>query len=235
MSLPQIDHPLVDLVIPSTKQKTKCRPMLVKEEKILLMAKQSDVPTDIFNAIYQIVNNCIVDKKTNIEKLALFDIEYLYLKIRAFSVNNIARQRYIDNDDQNEYEFEVDLDKVEMKYPENVDKNIKVNDKITIIMKYPPSSLYSDKKILANQDTIDTTLMISCIDKICEGDKMHDVKDSEKDQFEEFIDNLPIHVSNKIKEFVNNLPTLYHEIKYTNKKGDERVIKLASVIDFFIF
>lgn len=235
MALPKIEHPLFDVVIPSTKQKIKCRPMLVKEEKILLIAKQSTAPTDIFNAIYQVVNNCVVDPKFKIEKVAMFDIEYIYLKIRAFSVNNIAKQRYEDTEDGKTYEFEVDLDKMEINFNKDIGKVIEVNDKVAILMQYPPSSLYADPNILRDSNNIDTTVMLACIEKVSEGDKLYPIKDSEKEEFKEFLENLPINVSNKIKEFINNLPSFSHEFKYTNANGSERVIKLSSVIDFFIF
>lgn len=102
-------------------------------------------------------------------------------------------------------------------------------------MKYPPASLYNDKDFLADKENMDTSILIRCIDKIMEGEKMFDIKDAEKGQYDEFIENLPIPVFNKMKEFVNNLPGLYHKITYTNGAGNERVIELTSVIDFFIF
>ena len=235
MSLPKISHPLFDAIIPSNSQKVKLRPMLVREEKILLMAKQSESNTDIFNAIYQVVNNCIQDTKTKIEKLTLFDIEYLYLKIRAFSVNNVAKQRYKDTEDDKTYEFEVDLNGIEIIFPEGPEKAIKINDKLTILMQYPPASLYADKMILRDKDHLDDNLMLACIDKIYEGDKVYNVKDADKKEYADFLENLPIPVSNKMKDFINNLPSFKHEFKYTNGNGTERIIKLTSVIDFFIF
>jgi hypothetical protein len=237
VALPKIEHPLFDVIIPSTKQKIKCRPMLVKEEKILLMAKQSEHDSDIYNAIYQVVNNCIVDKKTKIDNLAIFDIEYLYLKIRAFSVNNVAKQRYIDQEDQKTYEFEVNLEKLELQFPKDISNIVEVNDKVSILLKYPPAALYSQKEILRDKENLDTKILISCIDKITEGDKMFKMGYGQEgtDEFVEFFDNLPINASNKVKEFANTLPSFEHVIEYTNTKGTKRVIKLTSVTDFFIF
>ena len=99
MALPKIQHPLFDCVVPSTNKKIKIRPMLVKEEKILLMAKQANDRSDQINALKQVVNNCIAET-LDIDNLALFDLEYIFTKIRAASVSNTVKLSYKDNEDE---------------------------------------------------------------------------------------------------------------------------------------
>jgi hypothetical protein len=143
MSLPKINHPLFKLTIPSIKKDVRFRPFLVKEEKILLMAKTAGNDADIILAIKQIVNNCAADA-INIDKMTIFDLEYLFLKIRSQSVNNVVEVSYRDFEDDKVYDFQVDLEKVTMKQPEKVSNNIKTGKNSGIILKYPEASLYED-------------------------------------------------------------------------------------------
>jgi hypothetical protein len=106
--LPKIEHPTFKIKIPSTEKTHSFRPFLVKEEKILLMAKESKSTSDILSAIRQIVINCSVDEKFDIDKLALFDLEYIFLKLRSISVDNVVKVAYRDNEDSKLYYFEVD-------------------------------------------------------------------------------------------------------------------------------
>jgi hypothetical protein len=117
-NLPKIEHPIHKIKIPSTKKEVGFRPFLVKEEKLLLMAKESETPSDILSTIKQIINNCCLDPKFDINKLAIFDLEYIFLRLRAISVDNNVKVTYRDNEDQKLYDFDIPLNKVEIKYPE---------------------------------------------------------------------------------------------------------------------
>lgn len=234
MALPKISHPTFEVVVPSLKRKIKMRMMLVKEEKILLMAKESDGPTDVMNAIKQVVTNCIVDP-IDANKLTVFDLEYLFLKLRAASVDNVTKVSYRDNEDNEVYDFEIDLSKVEVNFPENVNQNIKVNDKIGIIMKWPEASVFDDPEIVDSEtgDTSFDMLIIKCIDKVYEGDTSTDASTVDKKELIEFIDSLDVKVFEDIRKFLINIPQLKYEIKYTNKMGNERKITLSTLDDFF--
>ena len=148
MSLPKIDYPIYNLTIPSLKKKCKFRPFLVKEEKLLLMAKESKNPSDILMTVKQVVNNCILDKTVKIEKLPIFDLEYIFLKLRALSVDNIVKITYKDFEDNKDYNFEINLEEVEVQFPEKVDNKIKLSDRSGIVMNYPNADLYDDKDFL---------------------------------------------------------------------------------------
>ena len=108
-NLPKIDYPVYKIKVPSQKKESQFRPFLVKEEKLLLMAKESDNTSDILSAIKQIINNCSIDSKFDVNKLALFDLEYVFLKLRSISVDNIVKVSYKDNEDEKVYDFEIDL------------------------------------------------------------------------------------------------------------------------------
>src|ERR1017187_2691291 len=144
--LPKITMPMFDVEIPSTKTKAKIRPETAKEEKILLIAKESGDSADILSAVKQVVSNCLIDAK--VDDLTLFDLEYLYLRIQAVSVSNKIKMSYRDNEDNKVREFEIDLDKVPVVFPEKDLRKIVVNDTVTLQLKYPPASLYDDKAFL---------------------------------------------------------------------------------------
>lgn len=233
--LPKIQTPMFDVVIPSSQKKVKIRPMLVKEEKILLMAKQSTDRKDILDAVTQIVNNCIIGTETNVEKLALFDIEYLFIKIRSVSISNKAKVSYRDNEDEKVYDFEVDLDKVEIIKPESQNV-INIGSNISVILKYPQVSVYTEKGFFdLPEDKMFDKILTFSIDKVFEGDKVYPIQNSNVKEIQDFIDSIPAKEYGSIRDFFVNTPSLNYEIKYTNSKGTERIIKLTTLDDFFTF
>lgn len=230
MSLPKIAFPTFDVVLPSTKEKIKCRTMLAKEQKILLIAKESAENNDIVSAIRQVVNNCVVTPKFDIDKCTIFDIELMFIRINAASVTNIAKTAYIDNEDQQTYNFDIDLNTVDVLFPENVDQKIVVNDQVTITMKYPTASLYNDKKFLESTgEQMIEYLIDRCIDKVND-QPFYAAAEGER---KTFLESLPVVSYDKIRAFLTSLPHLNHEIKYTNKNGNERKIVLTTLADFF--
>ena len=231
--LPKIKHPTFEFVVPSTKKKETFRPFLVKEEKILLLAKSSEDKTDILRALKQVVNNCAISSNFDIDKLTIFDLEYLFLKLRSVSVNNIAKVAYQDNEDQQIYEFDIDLNTIEVKFPEKSEQNIKVTKDIIIKMKYPSVTILDDKGIVEASDDSYFDLVLKCIDKVFDGEDVYDVQSSTKEELEEFLDQLSTPAFNKIQNFMNEMPKLYHELEYVNKNGNLRKIELSSLTDFF--
>jgi hypothetical protein len=234
--LPKISHPTFDATVPSTKKKIRMRPMLVKEEKILLMAKTSKDDTDIFTAIKQVVNNCIITPNIDIDEFTIFDLEFLFIKLRSASVSNLAKVSYVDKEDEKVYEFEVNLDKVEVEFPEDVKNVIKITDDIIITMKYPSAKLFENKDFLniENQEAYIDFLLFSCVDKIYQGDNALDLKTFSREELNEFIDNLSISSFDNIKNFFNNMPFIKYEIEYKNSLGNERKILLSNLNDFFM-
>ena len=197
------------------------------------MAKESENDMDIFAAVKQIVNNCSLDKNLDINTLPIFDLEYLFLKIRAFSIDNIVKVGYKDPEDNLVYEFEIDLNKVEVNFPEKIIDKIEINETAGMIMKYPSASLYEDKEFLQTENNHYFELILRCVDKIYVGEDVYEVKDISKKELEAFIENLNVNVFKQVNDFLISTPKIQHVIKYKNKSGTEREIFLNSLNDFF--
>lgn len=232
-SLPKIDQPIYTIKVPSLNKNVKFRPFLVKEEKLLLMAKESANESDILGAIKQIVNNCSLDKNFNIDKIALFDLEYIFLKLRAFSVNNLVKVSYKDYEDEKVYDFDIDLNTIEVIFPEKVSNNIKLSDKSGIVMNYPSASLYEDKEFLNLTDNYMFELILRCIDKIYVEDEIYEPSNYSKAELSEFLEDLNLKVFEDIQKFLLSAPKIEHKLKYKNSLGNDREITLSSLNDFF--
>ena len=190
MALPKLMHPTFELTVPSTNEKVSFRPFLVKEEKLLLMAKQGQERNDIGRVLKQIITNCDVDSKLDVEKLASFDIEYLFLKIRSKTVNNLIELSYTDTEDEESYKFTVDLDTVEVTRTEGHTNIIKLSDTSGLVMRYPTIDVM-DK--FFNGDEIENVLFYlikSCLDQYYDGDKIITFKDHTKEEIDVLIESL---------------------------------------------
>ena len=235
MSLPKISYPVHTIQIPSTKKNAKFRPFLVKEEKLLLMAKESQNNADILKSIKQIVNNCCLDDNFDDKKITIFDLEYLFIKLRAFSVDNVVKVSYRDEEDNQNYDFEIDLEEVKIDFPEKNDNNIKISDKFGILMKYPSASLYEDTDFLNLDKDYLFELIVRCIDKIYEGDNVFEAKNYSTKELGDFLENLDSKTFVSIQNFLMNSPKLLHVLHYKNSMGKDKQITLSSLNDFFTF
>jgi len=234
MPLPKIDQPIFDMTIPSTGKKITFRPFLVKEEKILLIAQQSGNDTEIIRAIKQILNNCI-QEDLDIDGLAIFDLEYMFLKLRSKSVNNVVKLSYRDNEDDEIYNFELDLDTIELDMPESVNSKIEITKDVGMTMKYPSASITDRMKDFENEVDLMTFFIINCIDTIYDEDSVYVADDFNEKEISEFLDGLDVKTFEKIREFFEEIPRLYHKIEYKNSAGSNRSIELTSLKDFFMW
>ena len=231
MQLPKIQTPIFNIEIPSIKKTKKFRPFLVKEEKILLLAQQGN-DSDLLDAITQIINNCCLED-LNISSLASFDLEYIFLKLRARSVNNLVELKYKDKEDDKIYTFEVDLDNIDITYDENHTNKIKINDQYTILMKYPGIDLPDEIKTVS-QDDVFYKMIVSCIDKIYNENEIFLMNEYSFEEAKNFIDNLDVPTFEKIQNFFNTMPKLLHRLEYVNANGTPRVIDIQGIKDFFM-
>jgi hypothetical protein len=237
MALPKIDIPTYELTLPSVDQQVKYRPFLVKEEKLLMMALESGEDADMKNATIDLVNSCTFGK-IKAEELPLFDIEYLFLNIRAKSVGEVAKFQVICPDDKiTLVPVDIDLTEVNVQVDDKHNNNILLDESrnLGIVMRYPTLKLVPmgiDKNM--NADKI-FNLMISCIDHIYEGDKVYPAKDSSKSELVEFFNNLNSAQFQLIKTFFDEMPKLRHTIKVTNPKTKkESEITFSGLQDFFV-
>lgn len=240
MAFPKIDYPILILEIPTTKKQVKFRPMIVKEEKILLTAKAGDSESDIFLYIKQIVNNCCLESNDvfDVDKISLLDLEYLFLKLRGYSIGNKLTLSYRDAEDDQVRDFNINLDDIKIVYPSD-DPNsniINVNDNVKIIMRYPPATLYSNKDFLDSQDGEEMAqeILLNCIYAIEENGNRQIINyEEQKQELTEFVDNLEISVANKLNAFFDNVPRMEYVISYQNSNGTDREIRLHTLNDFF--
>ena len=230
--IPKISYPLISIHVPSLKTAVLFRPMLVKEQKILLVAKETKDPVEILMATKQVIVNCCTQEEF-LPHLAIFDIEMIFIKLYAGSVTNMIAMGFVDTEDQKERIFQVDLSKVELSQPIEDIEPIVYND-TTIELAYPPASLYSDRDFL-NADSAQLTdkLIEKSIKAVCVGDQKYSVADLAPDELNQWIDDLPIPIENGIRDFFGSLPTIKYTIEYQNDNGKDRKIVLSTLNDFF--
>lgn len=233
MALPRIDKPLFKMKMPSIGKEVTYRPFLVKEEKILLMAQLSGVEKDIVLAIKQILQNCVQEDWFDADKLTTFDIEYMFLKLRAKSVNNIVSLTYQDLEDGKNYNFDVNLDDIELDYPDGHTNKIAITEDIGIIMRYPTVDDVQSIPVDLNYVEMLDALILKCIDKIYDKDNVYKADDEAPEELAHFIEGLDVNTFQKVREFFETLPKLVHKIEYKNSLGNERTIELRNLKDFF--
>ena len=237
MALPKIEVPTYELTLPSEDKKIKYRPFLVREEKILYIAMETGQNKEMINALKDVVGACTFDV-LNVDRLPIFDVEYLFLQIRAKSVSEITKFRTICPDDGKTYvETEVDLTKVEVQVDDEHTNRIMLESgrNLGLVLKYPTLKNYDVGRGLDNIE-IDKVfnILIDCIDHIFEGDKIYPAKDTSKQELKEFIEGLPQDAFTKIKSFFDTMPKLKHEIEVTNPNTNvTSKIVLTGIADFF--
>ena len=237
MALPKIEVPTYELTLPSEDKKIKYRPFLVREEKILYIAMETGQNKEMINALKDVVGACTFDV-LNVDRLPIFDVEYLFLQIRAKSVSEVTKFRAICPDDGKTYvETEVDLTKVEVQVDDEHTNRIILDSErnLGLILRYPTLKNYDIGRGLDNIE-IDKVfnILIDCIDHIFEGDKIYPAKDTSKQELKEFIEGLPQDAFTKIKSFFDTMPKLKHEIEVTNPNTNvTSKIVLTGIADFF--
>ena len=235
MALPKFNYPTTLIENPSNKKKYTFRPMLVKDEKLLLMAKASEVTTDILSAIKQVVSNCVLDNDLDVDTLPLYVLEYLFIKLRAFSVGDKINVSYRDFEDNKLYEFEIDLSAVTIRAPEETyDNKVIIEGKSGIVLRYPSAHLYDDKNFLESESEDSFYKLVGkCIDQIFDEDTVYPTDDISEEELYNFVEMIDVKSFDKIREFITHIPTLYYKLEYKNSFGNAKVIELTTLSDFF--
>ena len=236
MALPKLNTPTYELEIPSSDEKIKYRPFLVKEEKILLMAMESKDNTQIINAVKDIVSSCTFEK-VDVKAMPMFDMEYIFLNIRAKSVGEISKLRILCPDDGKTYaQIELDLTKVEVQVGDDHTNKIELTDDTGIIMTYPTIDSFLESGV----ETINANNMLdvigTCILQIYEekGEKVYEAKDQTKKELTEFIESMNSKQFKQVQLFFDTMPKLTHTLKVKNPKTKkESNVKLSGLNDFF--
>ena len=238
MPLPKIATPTYELELPSTEETIKFRPFLVKEEKLLVLALESEDTKQITTAIKNVIKNCILTKGVKVETLPTFDIEYLFLNIRGKSVGEVLDVNIICPDDgETEVEVKIDLDEIKVKKNDDHKKQIKLDDSIMMEMKYPSLEQFVKNNFdLNDKNAMDQSfeLIASCIDKIYSEDEVWATEDCTKKELNEFLEQMNSSQFKDIEKFFETMPKLSHELKVKNPKTKkESEVVLEGLASFF--
>ena len=236
MALPKLTTPTYELEIPSTDEKIKYRPFLVKEEKILMMAMETKNDADVVRAVKDIVSECTFNK-LNLEAMPMFDVEYIFLSIRSKSVGETSKLKLLCPDDGKTYaEVELDLNEVKVQVGDNHTNKIELTEDMGLIMKYPTIDSFSETGIRDINPSNMLDVISTCILQIYEkkGEKTYDPKDQTKKELTEFIEQLNTKQFKDVQKFFETMPKLKHDITITNPKTKkESKITLTGLNDFF--
>jgi hypothetical protein len=234
MALPTMDLPTYDLVVPSNKKKIKFRPFLVKEEKVLLMALETDNEKNIKNAVYDLLKACITTR-IKLESLATFDLEYIFLNIRAVSVGEIVQMNITCQDDEKtEVKYNLNLTDVDVFFPEGHENKIMLTDDLGVIMKYPSFDGFIESQFTETKDFDVIKVIAESIDQIFQGEEVFDESTTSKKEFIQFVESLTNSQLEKIQTFFETSPRLEHKFKVTNPNtGVESDYTLRGLQSFF--
>ena len=221
MPLPKINTPTYELELPSTGKKIKYRPFLVREEKILIMALESEDMKQITNAIIQILSDCIQTRGVKVADLSTFDIEYLFLNVRAKSVGETVEVNVTCPDDGvTTVEMEIAIDDIKVQKNKNHKNIIKLDDNLSMKLKYPSIDQFVENNFETNEETTDVNksldMITSCIDMIYDEEESWSSSDCTKKELSEFLEQLNTKQFKEIETFFTTMPKLSHTIKVTN-------------------
>lgn len=238
--LPKIDIPIYETKLISNGEVIRFRPFLVKEQKLFLMAGESDDPKETVRTIKQVLTNCILDD-VDVENMATFDIEYIFLQLRARSVGEIANLRFTCNNNISETEkcgnnVKIDVNVLEIDPQKNKDhtNKIQITDKVGVVLKYPTFNSLD----ISNLDTENIEqileIIVSCIDYVYDADSVYYAKDTPKQELVDFIENLKQADLEKISVFFNTLPKIKKDVDFQCEKcGYKEVLTLEGIQSFF--
>jgi hypothetical protein len=232
MSLPVINTPTYELVVPSTKEKLVYRPFLVKEEKILLMAMEDGNEDNIIRSVRQIVTNCTFEK-IDANDIPTFDLEYIFLRIRAKSVGEVSTVNILCQDDEKTYvKVDIPLEEVEVQFVKDHSKEIKLTNDIMVEMKYPTFEMI--QKLGDGTAEQVFNLVGQCVNRIYDGEQIHERGDFTQKDLETFLDSLNTQQFEQVQQFFQTMPKLSHEVKYTNPQTKKKLkITLEGMQSFF--
>jgi len=236
MALPKIETPTYELTLPSQDIKVQYRPFLVQEEKILLMASETDGQKEMIQAVKDIVSACTFNK-INASTLAIFDLEYLFLQIRAKSVGEVSKFKILCPDDKKTYaNAEIDLSKVEVQVDDNHTNKVLLDEKrkLGVVFTYPTiDSVSVGENIKADSKTL-FNVLVNCIDHIYEGDKIYPAAESTKEELDQFVEDLTQEQFETFRHFFETMPKLKHDVEVENPNTKVKSkVTLQGIQDFF--
>jgi len=236
MALPQVVLPTYELELPSNGKKIKYRPFVVKEEKLLLLALETNDEKQIEEAVKTTLKGCI-QTRVKIENLAIFDLEYIFLQIRAVSVGEIVEMKVTCKDDNTtKVQYNLNLSEVNVIKPEGHSNKIMLSDDMGVIMKYPQWNDFIIGSVMGQSPSAEGIIEIiaDCVDQIFDGEDVYDSSTTSKKEFFQFIENLTNAQFEKIQEFFQSCPRLEHKFTVINPNtGEPSEFVLTGLSNFF--
>ena len=237
MPLPKINTPTYELSLPSNGKKIKYRPFLVREEKILIMALETENQKQITDAVVEILDACIMTRGVKVQNLATFDIEYIFLNVRSKSVGETINVNIICPDDEKtSVEVPIDLESIKVKKDKSHTNIVKIDDNLSLKLKYPSMEQFIENNFEATDETIKNTMKVitSSIDMIFSEEESWNASESTEKELEDFIEQLNSKQFQTIEKFFDTMPKLSHKVKVTNPKTNvESTVILEGLAAFF--
>ena len=246
MALPKIDVPTYETTLISSGKKVKYRPFLVKEQKLFLMAAQAADEKETIDVVKQVLNNCIITD-IDVDDLPTFDLEYLFMQLRARSVGEVVNLKYncnnIVKDDKDEdkvcgglVKFDLHLLEIEPTRSEEHNNKIEISDKLGIVMKYPTLKMIGNTKNLQDENIeVVIDMIIKCIDYVYDADQIYYAKDSTQEELMEFLESMQQDDLEKIQKFFTTMPKISRPLDFKcGKCGYEEKIVVEGIQNFFV-
>ena len=238
MPLPKISTPTYELVLPSSGKKVKYRPFLVKEEKILIMALESEDTKQITSAIKSVLSDCILSRGIKIDKLATFDIEYLFLNVRGKSVGETVEVNVTCPDDgQTKVEMVIDIDSIKIQKDSNHSNIIKLDDSLSVQMNYPSLDQFIETNFdTSNNSQVDESLnvIMSCIKQVYNEEEAWEASNCTKKELREFVESMNSKQFKQVENFFETMPKLSHKVKVMNPNTKvESEVVIEGLASFF--
>ena len=240
MALPKIDTPTYELILPVSKKKIKFRPFLVKEQRNLLMAMESNDSSEVHLAIKDILENCTITESIKIDELPVIDVEYYFINLRAKSVGEIVESKYrcnnvVDGKEcGNTMENNFNLTNLQVEMDENINPEIQLNEKLTVKFKYPQFGTIKDSLKYDDVSKMTFSMIANSIEYIYDGEQFYYAKESTEKELIEFIESMNQQQFEKVEEFFGNLPRLKDKIEMKcGKCGFEHKINVEGLESFF--
>ena len=241
MPLPKINTPTYELTLPSNRKKVRYRPFLVREEKILVLALESEDQKQITDAIIQIIGDCLITKNVDVTKLPTFDIEYLFLNVRSKSVGESVEVNITCPDDgKTKVETSINIDDIKVVKSKDHKLIVKLDEKYSMKLKYPSLDQFIennfDFEMAEPNESVSAamSMLSSCIDMIYDEEESWDASESTKEELDEFIDQLNTKQFQEVEQFFRTMPKLTHKLKVKNPQtGVESEVVLEGLASFF--
>lgn len=242
LPLPKVNHPTFPILVPSLGHAARFRPFVVREEKILLMARESGDPVDHLRAVHQVVTNCLEDSDgTIVDRLTIFDLEWLFLKLRESSVGPTVPASFTDNEEREagldplpKYDFTIKL--ADVHPPETAgydgEHTISLASGDGVVLQYPPASLYKQESFVKDSGN---SLLHASTKRIFSTTETFDAKTCTLEEVVEYYEGWGVNDMQLVKEFIDTMPTMSYSCEYVNSYGHARKVRLTGLTDFFSF